>query len=80
MTPLRPTGRRESRTAAPPRNTRGAAARDSGGTRQHARGAPGSGHAAIESTGFRELQEGQAVTFDVAQGQKGPQMEIINLA
>jgi len=37
-------------------------------------------YSAINSTGFRELQEGQAVTFDVSQGQKGPQAENINLA
>ncbi|WP_422070544.1 cold-shock protein [Streptomyces orinoci] len=37
-------------------------------------------YSAINSTGFRELQEGQAVTFDVAQGHKGPQAENINLA
>ncbi len=35
---------------------------------------------AINSTGFRELQEGQAGTFDVTQGRKGPQAENINLA
>ncbi|MEW2071505.1 cold shock domain-containing protein, partial [Streptomyces sp. NPDC007346] len=29
----------------------------------------------INSTGFRELQEGQAVTFDITQGQKGPQAD-----
>ncbi|MFE0126345.1 cold-shock protein, partial [Streptomyces parvus] len=28
----------------------------------------------INATGFRELQEGQAVTFDITQGQKGPQL------
>ncbi|MFE5549902.1 cold shock domain-containing protein, partial [Streptomyces sp. NPDC056534] len=33
----------------------------------------------INSTGFRELQEGQSVTFDVTQGQKGPQAENISL-
>ncbi|MGW6360932.1 cold-shock protein, partial [Streptomyces sp. NPDC055092] len=37
-------------------------------------------YSAINSTGFRELQEGQSVTFDVTQGQKGPQAENINLA
>jgi CspA family cold shock protein len=37
-------------------------------------------YSAINSTGFRELQEGQAVTFDVTQGQKGPQAENINPA
>ncbi|WP_242870774.1 cold-shock protein [Acidaminobacter hydrogenoformans] len=33
----------------------------------------------INSTGFRTLEEGQAVTFDVAQGQKGPQAENIEI-
>jgi cold shock protein len=28
---------------------------------------------AIQSTGYRSLDEGQAVEFDVAQGSKGPQ-------
>ena len=28
---------------------------------------------AIKSSGFKTLAEGQAVTFDVEQGQKGPQ-------
>ena len=37
-------------------------------------------YSAINATGFRELQEGQTVTFDVTQGQKGPQAENINLA
>ena len=32
------------------------------------------------SSGFRELQEGQSVTFDVTQGQKGPQAENITPA
>ena len=32
-------------------------------------------YSAIESTGYRELQEGQKVEFDVTQGQKGPQAE-----
>jgi len=31
----------------------------------------------IATQGFRELQEGQQVTFDVVQGQKGPQAENI---
>lgn len=30
---------------------------------------------AIKGTGYRTLQEGQRVTFDVTQGQKGPQAE-----
>lgn len=32
-------------------------------------------YSAINSTGYRELQEGQKVEFDVTQGQKGPQAE-----
>jgi cold shock protein len=31
----------------------------------------------ITGQGYRELQEGQQVTFDVTQGQKGPQAENI---
>ena len=30
---------------------------------------------AITGSGYKELREGQKVTFDVAQGQKGPQAE-----
>jgi CspA family cold shock protein len=30
---------------------------------------------AITGAGFKELQEGEKVTFDVAQGPKGPQAE-----
>ncbi|MFD3762303.1 cold-shock protein [Streptomyces sp. NPDC058622] len=37
-------------------------------------------YSAINSAGFRELQEGQTVTFDVAQGQKGLQAENISPA
>ena len=29
-------------------------------------------HSAINATGFRSLKEGDRVTFDVEQGQKGP--------
>jgi len=31
----------------------------------------------IAAQGFRELQEGQKVSFDITQGQKGPQAENI---
>ncbi|WP_017538212.1 cold-shock protein [Nocardiopsis halophila] len=34
----------------------------------------------INGTGFRELLEGQKVTFEVTQGQKGLQAENISLA
>jgi cold shock protein len=30
-------------------------------------------HSAIETTGFRTLDENQRVSFNVGQGQKGPQ-------
>ena len=30
-------------------------------------------HSAIQSDGFKSLKEGQKVTMDVSQGQKGPQ-------
>jgi CspA family cold shock protein len=30
-------------------------------------------HSAIQSTGYRELQEGERVEFRITQGQKGPQ-------
>ncbi len=32
-------------------------------------------YSAISSEGFKSLQEGQKVTMDVTQGQKGPQAE-----
>jgi CspA family cold shock protein len=34
----------------------------------------------IQGNGYRELTEGEAVTFDVTQGQKGPQAENITPA
>ena len=37
-------------------------------------------YSAIQAQGFRELQEGQRVEFDVTQGQKGPQAENIRIA
>jgi len=30
-------------------------------------------YSAIEDTGFRSLSEGEAVTFEIEEGQKGPQ-------
>ena len=34
----------------------------------------------IQSSGFKSLEEGQKVTFEVAQGQKGLQAENIEIA
>ncbi|MPW26448.1 cold-shock protein [Alkalibaculum sp. M08DMB] len=34
----------------------------------------------INSSGFKTLEEGQKVTFDLAEGQKGPQAENIEVA
>lgn len=36
-------------------------------------------YSAIESDGFKTLEEGQKVSFDAAQGQKGPQAENITV-
>jgi cold shock protein len=33
----------------------------------------------IKSDGFKNLEEGQKVTFDVTQGQKGPQAENVEV-
>lgn len=32
-------------------------------------------HSAIQTDGFKSLEEGQAVEFEIAQGPKGPQAE-----
>ena len=32
---------------------------------------------AIQGSGYKSLDEGQSVTFDVTQGQKGPQAEYV---
>lgn len=37
-------------------------------------------HSAIQADGFRTLQEGQKVTMEVTQGQKGPQAENVQPA
>ncbi len=37
-------------------------------------------YSAIESSGYRTLEEGQKVEFEVAQGPKGPQAASIKLA
>jgi CspA family cold shock protein len=37
-------------------------------------------YSAIEATGYRSLEEGQKVTFEVAQGPKGPQAASIKIA
>jgi CspA family cold shock protein len=36
-------------------------------------------YSAIQSDGYRTLDEGQAVEFEVGQGQKGPQAEQVRL-
>jgi len=36
-------------------------------------------HSAIQMEGFKTLKEGQKVTMDVTQGQKGPQAENVQV-
>ena len=36
-------------------------------------------YSAIQTNGFRTLDEGQRVEFEVGQGQKGPQAEAVRL-
>ena len=36
-------------------------------------------YSAIDSSGFRSLEDNQRVEFDVTQGQKGPQAEKVRL-
>ena len=37
-------------------------------------------YSAIDSTGYRSLEEGQKVEFTVVDGQKGPQAQDVSLA
>ena len=37
-------------------------------------------YSAIQGSGFKSLEEGQKVTFDVTQGQKGLQASNVNVA
>ena len=37
-------------------------------------------YSAINSTGYRTLEEGQRVEFTVVQGQKGPQAQDVSIA
>jgi cold shock protein len=36
-------------------------------------------HSAIQATGFKTLSEGQAVSFDIVQGNKGPAAENVKV-
>ena len=36
-------------------------------------------YSAIQADGYRSLEEGQRVEFDVTQGQKGPQADAVRL-
>ena len=35
---------------------------------------------AIQGSGYRTLEEGQRVDFEISQGQKGPQADMVRLA
>jgi CspA family cold shock protein len=37
-------------------------------------------YSAIKSDGFKDLKEGQSVTFDIVQGKKGPAAENVKVA
>ncbi|MGE3193965.1 MAG: cold-shock protein [Microbacteriaceae bacterium] len=37
-------------------------------------------YSAIDMTGFKVLEDGQAVTFEIGTGSKGPQAESVRLA
>ena len=37
-------------------------------------------YSAIQGNGYKSLEEGQAVTFEVVQGPKGPQADAVNPA
>ena len=37
-------------------------------------------YSAIQQDGYRSLDEGQRVEFEISQGQKGPQADLVRLA
>ena len=37
-------------------------------------------YSAIQQDGYRSLDEGQRVEFEISQGQKGPQADVVRLA
>lgn len=36
-------------------------------------------YSAVQSTGYKSLQEGDLVSFDISQGQKGPQADNVQI-